>query len=269
MLPVPEDKHRPQMAPAARQDAADRPGRRPHHRGRGDQAQARRRRALRRVAEADPVQAGGTARPARTTVGAAANDPCDCCSIASRPSATPRRTCSSSWSRWRAPATIRSARWAPTRRSRCSRSKPKLLYNYFKQNFAQVTNPPIDPIREELVMCLVSMIGPRPNLLGRHAGAHKRLEVAPADPDQRRPGEDPLDRRTGRRRLPHRDHRLPPGPPAKARRAWSARWSASVAEATDAVLADNNILILSDRAASAPTASRSRRCWPPRRCTTT
>ena len=29
---------------------------------------------------------------------------------------------------------------------------PKLLYNYFKQNFAQVTNPPIDPIREQLVM---------------------------------------------------------------------------------------------------------------------
>src|SRR6202000_1682450 len=54
----------------------------------------------------------------------------------------------------------------------------KLLYNYFKQNFAQVTNPPIDPIREELVMSLVSMIGPRPNLLGRDAGAHKRLEVA-------------------------------------------------------------------------------------------
>src|SRR6266700_4192088 len=44
--------------------------------------------------------------------------------------------------------------------------RPKLLYNYFKQNFAQVTNPPIDPIREELVMSLISMIGPRPNLLG-------------------------------------------------------------------------------------------------------
>ena len=56
--------------------------------------------------------------------------------------------------------------------------KPKLLYNYFKQNFAQVTNPPIDPIREELVMSLVSMIGPRPNLLGHHAGTHKRLEVS-------------------------------------------------------------------------------------------
>ncbi len=56
--------------------------------------------------------------------------------------------------------------------------KPKLLYNYFKQNFAQVTNPPIDPIREELVMSLVSMIGPRPNLLGLAAGTHKRLEIS-------------------------------------------------------------------------------------------
>ncbi len=42
----------------------------------------------------------------------------------------------------------------------------KPLYSYFKQLFAQVTNPPIDPIREELVMSLVSFIGPRPNLLG-------------------------------------------------------------------------------------------------------
>ncbi len=45
-------------------------------------------------------------------------------------------------------------------------SRPKLLYSYFKQLFAQVTNPPIDPIREELVMSLVTFIGPRPNLLG-------------------------------------------------------------------------------------------------------
>ena len=57
-------------------------------------------------------------------------------------------------------------------------SKPKPLANYFKQCFAQVTNPPIDPIREELVMSLVSLIGPRPNLLGHEsAGEHKRLEV--------------------------------------------------------------------------------------------
>jgi glutamate synthase (NADPH/NADH) large chain len=53
------------------------------------------------------------------------------------------------------------------------------LPNYFKQRFAQVTNPPIDPIREELVMSLVSLIGPRPNLLGLHqAGTHRRLEIS-------------------------------------------------------------------------------------------
>jgi glutamate synthase (NADPH/NADH) large chain len=44
------------------------------------------------------------------------------------------------------------------------RNKP--LYGYFKQLFAQVTNPPIDPIREEIVMSLTSFIGPKPNLLG-------------------------------------------------------------------------------------------------------
>ncbi|MGD8311422.1 MAG: glutamate synthase central domain-containing protein, partial [Gammaproteobacteria bacterium] len=58
-------------------------------------------------------------------------------------------------------------------------SRPKPLANYFKQNFAQVTNPPIDPIREELVMSLVSLIGPRPNLLEvESANGHMRLEVS-------------------------------------------------------------------------------------------
>ena len=47
-------------------------------------------------------------------------------------------------------------------------SKNKPIYNYFKQLFAQVTNPAIDPIREELVMSLVSFVGPKPNLLGSH-----------------------------------------------------------------------------------------------------
>jgi glutamate synthase (NADPH/NADH) large chain len=56
--------------------------------------------------------------------------------------------------------------------------QPKMLYDYFKQKFAQVTNPPIDPIREELVMSLVSYIGPRPNLLDLNTGgSHMRLEV--------------------------------------------------------------------------------------------
>jgi glutamate synthase (NADPH/NADH) large chain len=45
-------------------------------------------------------------------------------------------------------------------------SKNKSLYLYFKQLFAQVTNPPIDPIREEIVMSLTSFIGPKPNLMG-------------------------------------------------------------------------------------------------------
>jgi glutamate synthase domain-containing protein 2/glutamate synthase domain-containing protein 1/glutamate synthase domain-containing protein 3 len=43
-------------------------------------------------------------------------------------------------------------------------NRPQLLYNYFKQLFAQVTNPPIDPIREELVMSLIDYIGREGNL---------------------------------------------------------------------------------------------------------
>ena len=58
-------------------------------------------------------------------------------------------------------------------------NKNKTLYNYFKQLFAQVTNPPIDPIREELVMSLVSFIGPKPNLLNTHdINPPIRLEVS-------------------------------------------------------------------------------------------
>ncbi len=47
----------------------------------------------------------------------------------------------------------------------CLSDKPQPLFNYFKQNFAQVTNPPIDSIREELVMSLTSYIGTEGNLL--------------------------------------------------------------------------------------------------------
>ena len=57
-------------------------------------------------------------------------------------------------------------------------NKEKPLYNYFKQLFAQVTNPPIDPIREEIVMSLTSFIGPKPNLLGvDETNPPLRLEV--------------------------------------------------------------------------------------------
>jgi glutamate synthase (NADPH/NADH) large chain len=128
--------------------------------------------------------------------------------------------------------------------------KPKLLYNYFKQNFAQVTNPPIDPIREELVMSLVSMIGPRPNLLGRDAGAHKRLEVSQpvltnADVEKIRSISTLVD---GAFRTGTIDCTWPASEGAEG---LSNAIQRICLNATDAVLADNNILILSDRAVSA------------------
>jgi glutamate synthase domain-containing protein 1 len=54
-------------------------------------------------------------------------------------------------------------------------NKNKTLYHYFKQLFAQVTNPAIDPIREELVMSLVSFIGPKPE-----PARHRRAQPAAA-----------------------------------------------------------------------------------------
>lgn len=124
--------------------------------------------------------------------------------------------------------------------------KSRMLFDYFKQNFAQVTNPPIDPIREELVMSLVSMIGPRPNLLGREAGLHKRLEIdqpilSNDDVAKIRSVEAALD---GAFRT------------ATIDTTWDAKSGAEGLEqaikemcwcATEAVLADKNILILSDR----------------------
>ncbi len=126
-------------------------------------------------------------------------------------------------------------------------NKSRLLYDYFKQNFAQVTNPPIDPIREELVMSLVSMIGPRPNLLGMEAGTHKRLEVDQPiltndEVAKIRSVEAALD---GAFRTETIDT------------TWDAASGADGLElaikemcwaATEAVLQDKNILILSDRA---------------------
>ncbi|MGI9317585.1 MAG: glutamate synthase large subunit [bacterium] len=58
-------------------------------------------------------------------------------------------------------------------------NKSKHLSTYFKQNFAQVTNPPIDPIREEIVMSLMSLIGPKPNLLGLEDGGKDMRLIVP------------------------------------------------------------------------------------------
>ncbi|MEO0586624.1 MAG: glutamate synthase large subunit, partial [Planctomycetota bacterium] len=55
--------------------------------------------------------------------------------------------------------------------------KPRLLYEYFKQLFAQVTNPPIDPIREEIIMSLQTFVGPEGNLLDTTAEQCERLHL--------------------------------------------------------------------------------------------
>jgi glutamate synthase (NADPH) large chain len=128
-------------------------------------------------------------------------------------------------------------------------NRSRLLYDYFKQNFAQVTNPPIDPIREELVMSLTSMIGPRPNLLGRDAGTHKRLEVdqpilSNEDLAKIRSVEEVLD---GAFRCDTIDMTwdAATGTDGLAMAIKEMCWAA-----TEAVLQDKNILVLSDRAQS-------------------
>ncbi|KAH6848344.1 hypothetical protein B0I37DRAFT_162063 [Chaetomium sp. MPI-CAGE-AT-0009] len=57
----------------------------------------------------------------------------------------------------------------------CLSDAPKLLYEYFRQLFAQVTNPPIDPIRESIVMSLDCYVGPQGNLLEMDASQCGRL----------------------------------------------------------------------------------------------
>ena len=55
--------------------------------------------------------------------------------------------------------------------------QPRVLYDYFKQRFAQVTNPPIDPLREKLVMSLDTYLGRRTNLLHPAQHAAKALHL--------------------------------------------------------------------------------------------
>jgi len=57
-------------------------------------------------------------------------------------------------------------------------ARPRLLYSYFRQRFAQVTNPPIDPLRERLVMSLATLLGSRGNLL-EEGPEHARLVEIP------------------------------------------------------------------------------------------
>ena len=127
-------------------------------------------------------------------------------------------------------------------------NRPKPFYNYFRQMFAQVTNPPIDPIREQMVMSLVSFVGPKPNLLDiNNVNPPLRLEVTQpvldADDMARIRG---IENATGRK---FRSFELDITYPC----AWGpegieARVAALCARAVDAVQSGNNILIVTDRA---------------------
>jgi len=129
--------------------------------------------------------------------------------------------------------------------------KNKPLYNYFKQLFAQVTNPPIDPIREAIVMSLVSFIGPKPNLLDiNQVNPPMRLEVSqPVLDFQDMAKLRNLEATTqGKFRSYTLDITYPLG---WGREGVEAKLASLCAEAVDAIKGGKNILIISDRAISA------------------
>ncbi len=126
-------------------------------------------------------------------------------------------------------------------------NKNKTLYHYFKQLFAQVTNPPIDPIREELVTSLVSFIGPKPNLLGiDEMNPPIRLEVG-------QPVLDFFEMEKIRNIDRYTDGKFKSCeldicyPVAWGKEAIEARLASLCAQAEDAVRAGYSVLIISDR----------------------
>ena len=128
--------------------------------------------------------------------------------------------------------------------------KNKPLYNYFKQLFAQVTNPPIDPIREAIVMSLVSFIGPKPNLLDiNQVNPPMRLEVS-------QPVLDFSDMAKLRNIELSTQGKFKSAtldityPAAWGSEGVEAKLASLCAEAVDAIKGGHNILIISDRGVS-------------------
>ena len=196
VLPIPESQDREEVASAAGQDVPDRHRAGPHHRRQGTEDAARRRQAVQEWIDAVRIKLDEIEPTAAEDVA----------------HGTPRGRCLA-----RSPAGLRLHAGRPQspdgadghRRRRGGRldgqrlarwpvlsDQNKTLYHYFKQLFAQVTNPPIDPIREQLVMSLVSL---------------RRSEAQPAGHQQHQPadasgsvaagarlqghGQDPRDRR--------------------------------------------------------------------------
>ncbi|MBI2294876.1 MAG: glutamate synthase large subunit [Betaproteobacteria bacterium] len=125
--------------------------------------------------------------------------------------------------------------------------KNKTLYHYFQQLFAQVTNPAIDPIREELVTSLVSFIGPKPNLLGiDEMNPPLRLEISqPVLDFYEMEKIRHIDRYTdGKFKSFEIDTTYPL---AWGKEAIEARLASLCAQAEDAVRAGFSVLIISDR----------------------
>jgi glutamate synthase domain-containing protein 2/glutamate synthase domain-containing protein 1/glutamate synthase domain-containing protein 3 len=130
-----------------------------------------------------------------------------------------------------------------------NRAKP--LYNYFKQLFAQVTNPPIDSIRENMVMSLVSFVGPRPNLLDiNQVNPPMRLEVSQPvlDYDDMARLRSIAQHTGGKFRSYEIDICYPV---AWGKEGIEARIASICAESVDAIRSGHNILIVTDRHVSA------------------
>lgn len=130
-------------------------------------------------------------------------------------------------------------------------NRPKPFYHYFRQLFAQVTNPPIDPIREHMVMSLVSFIGPKPNLLDiNNVNPPLRLEVAQPILDFAAMAQiRHIERATnGKFRSWELDITYPT---EWGKEGIEASLAALCSQAADAVERGYNILIVTDRAVSA------------------
>ncbi|MEO7050793.1 MAG: glutamate synthase-related protein [Rhodanobacter sp.] len=127
--------------------------------------------------------------------------------------------------------------------------RSKSLYQYFRQLFAQVTNPSIDPIREQLVMSLVSFIGPKPNLLDiNNINPPLRLEVSQPVLDFAEMAKIRAIERHSHGKF--RSFELDITYPASWGKAGiEARLASLCAQATDAISQGHNILIVSDRQA--------------------
>ena len=125
--------------------------------------------------------------------------------------------------------------------------KNKPLYNYFKQLFAQVTNPPIDPIREAVVMSLVSFVGPKPNLLDINAvNPPMRLEVSQPVLDFNDMARlRNIEKHTGGKFKPYEVDITYPA--SWGHEGVEARLASLCAEAVEAIQSGHNILIITDR----------------------